>query len=101
MKYSLISLIILTILSIDGFSQESIKWNSWEEGMVQAEAENKKVVVHLYTQWCTWCKKMDQTTFRDSLVVKYINENFVAIKFDAEQREDINFKGETLSLIHI
>ena len=95
MKYSLISLIILTILSIDGFSQESIKWNNWEEGMVQAEAENKKVVVHLFTQWCTWCKKMDQTTFRDSLVVKYINENFVAIKFDAEQREDINFKGET------
>ena len=95
MKYSFAYLIILLLLSTDGFSQSTINWNNWEEGIAKAEAENKKVVLHLYTEWCTWCKKMDKTTFQDSLVIKYINENFVAIKFDAEQRQDITFKGET------
>jgi thioredoxin-related protein len=95
MKHTFAYLIILITFSVVSYGQESIQWNNWQVGMVKAEAENKKVVVHLYTDWCTWCKKMDQTTFQDSLVIKYMNENFVAIKFDAEQRDDIIFKGET------
>jgi len=94
-SFQFVIIILLQLLSLDGFSQSPVNWYSWEEGIAKAEEENKKVVVHLYTAWCTWCKKMDQTTFQDSLVIKYINENFVAIKFDAEQRQDITFKGET------
>ena len=57
--------------------------------------KDKKVLVDLYTSWCGWCKVMDKKTFTDQAVIDYLNENFVLVKFNAEQRESVTFKGET------
>lgn len=56
--------------------------------------EGKKIIVDVYTSWCGWCKKMDKTTFEDPTIVDFLNENFVFVKFDAERREPIIWKGE-------
>ena len=89
----LVNLLALLSVSLSVQSQESITWVEWEEGINKSTEENKKIIVDLYTQWCGWCKKMDKTTFRDSLIIDYINENYIAIKFDAEHRGDIEFQG--------
>lgn len=78
---------------------DEIKWYSWEEAIKLAEESPRKIFVDVYTDWCGWCKKMDQTTFKDPDVVKYMNENFYAVKFDAEQKENIEYKGYTLKFI--
>ncbi len=75
-------------------AQETVVWFSWDEGIAKSKDENKKVIIDLYTDWCGWCKKMDNTTFRDPYIVEIINEHFVAIKFNAEHREDIEFHDE-------
>lgn len=74
----------------------TITWLTWEEAMIQMEAAPKKVFIDVYTDWCGWCKRMDATTFTDEEVVKYMNENFYAVKLDAEGREDLDYKGRTL-----
>ena len=70
---------------------ESIKWYTWEEAQEMAATNPKKVFVDLYTNWCGWCKRMDATTFQDPEVIKYLNENFYPVKFNAEQKETVMF----------
>lgn len=73
-----------------------VKWYTWDEAIKAAEKSPKKVFVDVYTQWCGWCKKMDQTTFADPKVAAYLNKNFYPVKFDAEQKESINYKNNVL-----
>lgn len=74
----------MTIQELNSLAQ-SKKW----------ESEKRPIIVDLYTEWCGWCKKMDKNTFTDKAVIKFINENFYAVKFDAETKEDIQFGNQT------
>lgn len=76
--------------------KKSINWMSWEEATALENKEGKKYFVDLYTTWCGYCKKMDRETFSDDTVIEYVNKNYIAIKLDAEQKADIQYKGHTL-----
>ena len=77
----------------------SIKWYSWEEAIELSKENPKKIFIDVYTDWCGWCKRMDKTTFSDPEVSNYINANFYPVKFDAEQKEEILYKGHTLKYV--
>tara|TARA_B110000438_G_C15405283_1_gene475143 strand:+ start:42 stop:593 length:552 start_codon:yes stop_codon:yes gene_type:complete len=88
-------LISFTSFYIFSTAQTSINWISWQE-MISIRANDsikKKVFIDMYTGWCGWCKRMDGTTFKDPNIVKYMNENYYNIKFDAESRDTINFNN--------
>ena len=51
------------------------------------------MIIDLYTDWCGWCKVMDRNTFTDSDVISHINNNFIAIKFDAEYQNSVTFNN--------
>ena len=72
-----------------------IDWITWDDVEAKMEKEPRKVLVDVYTDWCGPCKMMNNTTFSDPKVVKYINENYYAIKFNAEGPKDVTFKGTT------
>jgi thioredoxin-related protein len=86
LRYTLSGLLILVTIGLYG---QGIKWMSWNEA-VEANAKTpKKIFVDVYTDWCGWCKRMDQSTFTDSVVVATMNANFYAVKLNAEQKESI------------
>lgn len=72
-----------------------IQWLTVAEAAEKMKTQKRKIFVDVYTDWCGWCKKMEQTTFEDKAVVKYISENYYAVRFDAEQKEDIVWNGKT------
>ncbi len=76
-----------------------INWVSWEEAVALNKIEKKKIFVDIYTQWCKWCSKMDDTTFANQEISQYMNEHFYAVKFDAEQKEPIVFKDKTYEYV--
>ncbi|MFK8006635.1 MAG: thioredoxin family protein [Saprospiraceae bacterium] len=78
---------------VDKKSGDEINWMTWSEVEDALKKEKKKVFVDVYTDWCGYCKKMDKTTFKDKEIIKYINENFYAVKFDAENKETITLDG--------
>lgn len=89
-------LIVMTFLStatltgqVDKKSKNGIQWMTWSEVETALKTEKRKVLVDVYTDWCGYCKKMDKTTFQDKNIIKYINDNFYAVKFDAEEKETI------------
>jgi len=65
----------------------------------QASKEHKNVFVKFSASWCGWCKKMDATTFSHPEIVKYVNENYYAIKFNAEQKTPITFNGKEYKFV--
>lgn len=93
-------ILLLVLLFIPALSaQKKIKWISWEEAVEKSANEKRKVIVDVYTEWCGWCKKMDKETFRSEFIVDFVNNNFYAVKFDAEYKEDIVFKGQTYQYV--
>jgi thioredoxin-related protein len=76
---------------------DHITWLSIDEALKLQQIKPKKIIIDVYTEWCGWCKKMDNETFSNPILARYINENYYAVKFDAEQKKDIVFKGITYS----
>ena len=76
-----------------------IEWLTWEQAMEKMEKEPRKVMVDVYTDWCGWCKRMDATTFQHPEIVQYVNDNFYAVKLDAEQKADIAWKGKAYKFV--
>ena len=91
--------LVLALTSKAEAQRESIKWISWESAQDLVKKEPKKLIVDLYTDWCGWCKRMDASTFQDPRIVRYVNQNFYAIKFNAEQTQDIIFKNKSYKFI--
>lgn len=71
-----------------------VEWMSIEEAEEKSKTEKRKIFVDVYTDWCGWCKRMDETTFSDPAVAKYLNENYYPVKFDAEQEQSLTFRGK-------
>lgn len=94
MKKFLITLLVLFSLPIICNAQK-INWISFEEAVKLNETTPKKIFIDVFTDWCGWCKRMDQTTFINSEVVEYMNENYYAVKLDAEMNDTIVFEGHT------
>lgn len=75
------------------------KWYTWEEAVELNKTHPKKIMVDVYTDWCGWCKRMDQGAFQNPEVQKYIRENFYPVKLNAEQREQILFGKDTFNFV--
>lgn len=71
----------------------------WEAAFEKAKAENKMVFVDAYTDWCSYCHKLDKEVYTDQSVVDYYAQHFINVKFDAEtdfgypKADELNISG--------
>ncbi|MFC0262147.1 thioredoxin family protein [Fontibacter flavus] len=95
MKKILSFLFLTVLMSSAAIAQTEIKWLTFEEAAAKTAENPKMVFVDVYTDWCGWCKKMDKETFTDPAVIDFINENFYAVKMNAEDtKRKFSFKGK-------
>lgn len=73
--------------------EDKIQWLSLDEASKIAEKTGKKILVDVYTNWCGWCKIMDQKTFSNAEVIQLINANYLAVKLNAETKDSLVYKG--------
>ncbi len=71
--------------------KDTINWISFETMQKEYAHNPKPIIIDLYTNWCGWCKVMDKNTYSNPNLVKYINEKYYAVKFNAESKESIYF----------
>lgn len=93
-------LILVSFKAIDLNSDSSdnkINWVTIEEAQELTKEEPRKVFIDIYADWCGWCKVMDRKTFTDKKVYTYINENYYAVRIDAESQNIITYNGRDLS----
>lgn len=79
--------------------QATVNWLTFEQAVEKSKTEKRKIFIDVYTDWCGWCKVMDKNTFSEPLIAKILNEQFYPVKFDAEQKEDVVFNGNTFKFV--
>ena len=85
------------ISSAPGDSKE-IQWKTFESSM-DLKDNGKKYFIFVYTDWCSWCHRMESTTFQDEKIVNLLNERFVPVLFNAESKEPISFNGTEFKFV--
>ncbi len=72
-------------------AKNPVNWYPWgEEAFDKARSEDKPIFLSIGYSTCHWCHVMAHESFEDSSVAKYMNETFISIKVDREERPDID-----------
>ncbi len=61
--------------------------------------EDKPLLIDIGAGWCHWCHVMDETTYKDPEVVQLINDYFIPIKIDRDERPDIDRRYQEAALL--
>ncbi|HEY5212479.1 MAG TPA: thioredoxin domain-containing protein [Acidobacteriaceae bacterium] len=70
---------------------QPIEWNEWgAEAFAKAKLENKPVLLDIGAVWCHWCHVMDRESYENPATAEIINDKFVAVKVDRDERPDVD-----------
>lgn len=68
-----------------------VDWNAWgDEAFAEARRENKPILLSIGYSACHWCHVMEHESFENEEIARLMNENFVNIKVDREERPDLD-----------
>lgn len=79
-----------TLINLSCGEPPELKWTTFEK-IERHRGGERLLFIELYTSWCGWCRRMENYTFNDPIVAKYMNKKFYSIRFNAEDRRPINF----------
>ncbi len=70
---------------------QPVEWHEWgEEAFARAKAEDKPILLDIGAVWCHWCHVMDRESYENAETAKIINEHFIAVKVDRDERPDVD-----------
>ena len=70
---------------------QPVQWQEWgEEAFAKAKAEDKPILLDIGAVWCHWCHVMDRESYENAETAKIINEHFIAVKVDRDERPDVD-----------
>ncbi|HEY7404996.1 MAG TPA: thioredoxin domain-containing protein [Candidatus Angelobacter sp.] len=75
---------------------QPIHWHEWgPEAFATAQRENKPILLDIGAVWCHWCHVMDRESYENPEIAAIINQHFVAIKVDRDERPDVDSRYQT------
>lgn len=95
--FSILFFLLMILSSKINAQSKTINWITFEQLEDSLKVKPKKVFISFYADWCSYCKKMDKVAFKNSEVIQILNQNYYAIKMDAESTKTIFFEGQKYS----
>lgn len=86
-------LIVLILMANENFAQ--LKTHTFEQAEEISKTNPKPFIIFIHTDWCKFCKTMENTTFKNKAIINKLNQDFYFISFNAEEKRDIVFKENT------
>lgn len=77
--------------SANAQAKASVQWITFEQLEESLAEEPRKVFIDFYTDWCTYCRKMDKVVFTKPDVIDKLNKSYYAIRFNAESEQSVDF----------
>jgi uncharacterized protein YyaL (SSP411 family) len=78
---------------------QPVHWQAWSPAaFARAQAEDKPILLDVGAVWCHWCHVMDRESYEDPSIAEIINDNFVAIKVDRDERPDVDARYQAAVL---
>jgi thioredoxin-related protein len=102
MNLRLLLIYFIIFIAAPSFSQNKIKWNAWETLAEKMNFGDRKFIVYLYYDGCKWCRLMEESTFSNDGIAKFVNQKFYTYKLNAQYSgkivvADKTFTNEKLS----
>jgi uncharacterized protein YyaL (SSP411 family) len=70
---------------------QPVRWHPWgEAAFARAQSEDKPILLDIGAVWCHWCHVMDRESYENPEIAAIINDNFVAVKVDRDERPDVD-----------
>jgi len=70
---------------------QPVEWHPWgESAFTRAQSLDRPILLDIGAVWCHWCHVMDGESYEDPEIAKVINENFIAVKVDRDERPDVD-----------
>ena len=70
---------------------QPVRWNEWSDAaFASALEQDKPILLDIGAVWCHWCHVMDRESYEDAETARIINEHFIAIKVDRDERPDVD-----------
>jgi hypothetical protein len=70
---------------------QPVRWHEWgAEAFARAAGEDKPILLDIGAVWCHWCHVMDRESYEDPHLADVINQNFIAVKVDRDERPDVD-----------
>ena len=98
MRVYVFVILAVSFLSTD-LNAQKVDWLTWEEALEKNQKEKRKFLVDVYTNWCSWCRKMEKRTFSNPVISEYVNANYYPVKFNAEQKQDIIYNNKVYKYV--
>src|SRR5512143_3857612 len=68
-----------------------IDWHAWSPASFEiAKQQDKPILLGISAAWCHWCHVMDETTYSDPEVIQLVNDRYIPIRVDNDERPDVN-----------
>jgi len=72
-------------------ARQPVDWHPWgDEAFRKAKQLDRPILLDIGASWCHWCHVIDRESYEDPELAKVINENFVAVKVDRDERPDVD-----------
>jgi hypothetical protein len=77
-------------------AHQPVNWREWgDQAFAQAREQDKPILLDIGAVWCHWCHVMDRESYENPEVARLINEHYVAVKVDRDERPDIDSRYQT------
>ncbi len=77
-------------------AHQPIDWHEWgESAFARAKAEDKPILLDIGAVWCHWCHVIDRESYENAEIAKIINEHFVPVKVDRDERPDVDSRYQS------
>ncbi|HYT20592.1 MAG TPA: thioredoxin domain-containing protein [Candidatus Polarisedimenticolia bacterium] len=77
-------------------AHQPIDWHEWgDAAFARAKSEDKPILLDVGAVWCHWCHVIDRESYENAEIAKIINDHFVAVKVDRDERPDVDSRYQS------